>query len=200
MKHYIQRIFLFLMLLSGLTFNLHKGHLIVSATVLYACDPDDEDWGGGDGGGDSSGDCGDDDSDNDDSDNDIPYNNCYDYDNDEDETADNNSYNSNTEDTDRNLGDTPFFDSNIDLPTSGDTEEFHYYICNQDNPYVSRGLIDEGSYAVEYETSDGGCETVYLTTEQFAILYFQGTQSYIEFMNLRDGQTKVPNGNWEVFY
>ena len=77
MKHYIRRIFLFLMLLSGLTFNLHKGQLIVSVTTLYACDPDDSGWGdddddGGGGGGDSGDDdddddddCGDDDDDDD---------------------------------------------------------------------------------------------------------------------------------------
>jgi len=45
------------MLLSGLTINFHKGHVSLTTTVVYACNPDNEDGGENDnpGGGSGSG-------------------------------------------------------------------------------------------------------------------------------------------------
>jgi hypothetical protein len=45
MKQTILRISLLIMLLSGLTINLHKGHLSLTTACLYACDPNDDDGG-----------------------------------------------------------------------------------------------------------------------------------------------------------
>jgi len=72
MEHYIRKIFLLLMLVSGLTFNMHKRHLSLSVTTMYACDP----GGGDDGDGDDGGDDGDDDDDDDDDPDPTPQYDC----------------------------------------------------------------------------------------------------------------------------
>ena len=116
-----------------------------------------------------------------------------------DDSNNNNNDNNNNEETEHD-GDQPYFGTDgqvaFDPPDQGLTVDGdYYYRCDNNDPEVQGGRIDEGNYAIEMQI-DGVWYIEYLTPEQFEILYYNGKDAYNEFMlnpntNLNDGNTGI---------